>query len=315
MAQWAAVQNWTNTATGSGNTVTNTFGLNPTPGNILVACGMNSSGSNTLTIADTIGDLVNWSVAVGPIYNASNSNGCYIWFKVVGATVVHGAVTITESAVGTSPKELFTAEYSGNNATQTVVLDGTNNAKGTGAIVSPGYITTQGWSDIVIGFQSNSDAIPAAIAPLVSQSTQNGILNDSVGDIQNAAQGSWLASWALENGWTALAAAFRAPGPTITTQPNFQTCYQGQTATFTVAASALSGSLTYQWQANSGSGFVNVSGGSGATTASYTTGTTNNSQDANGTIYQCAVTDSTGTAYSNSAGLTVLETSHIAWTK
>ena len=52
-------------------------------------------------------------------------------------------------------------------------------------------------------------------------------------------------------------------GPTITTQPASQTVTEGQTATFTVAASG-SAPISYQWR----KGGVNIAG---ATSSSYTT--------------------------------------------
>src|SRR2546428_513218 len=61
-----------------------------------------------------------------------------------------------------------------------------------------------------------------------------------------------------------------ATPPTITTQPANQTVTAGKTATFSVVASG-SVPLSYQWQKNNGTGFLNISG---ATAASYTTPTT-----------------------------------------
>ena len=54
--------------------------------------------------------------------------------------------------------------------------------------------------------------------------------------------------------------------PTITRQPAAQTITAGQTATFTVTATG-TGTLSYQWRKNG----VNITGGTGATTSSYTT--------------------------------------------
>ncbi|MGE5404529.1 MAG: hypothetical protein ACM3PP_06285, partial [Candidatus Saccharibacteria bacterium] len=121
-----------------------------------------------------------------------------------------------------------------------------------------------------------------------------------------------------KNGTTAAAASNAAAlsinppavTPTITTQPANATKNIGATATFTVAASAADGgTLTYQWQSSTDSGTTwgNVSGGTGATTASYTTGTLAYSD--NGTQFKCLVTNSknetTATAASNSAVLSV----------
>lgn len=98
-------------------------------------------------------------------------------------------------------------------------------------------------------------------------------------------------------------------GPTIGTQPTSRTVAAGQTATFTVAATASSGSLSYQWQRSTdgGTAWSNVVGGTGATTNSYTTVATTSSGGGanNGDRYRCAVTDSAGTTNSSSATLTV----------
>ena len=77
-----------------------------------------------------------------------------------------------------------------------------------------------------------------------------------------------------------LTAATTASAPTITTQPATQTVVSGNTATFTVAATG-SGTLSYQW--------YNAAGAiSGATSASYTTGTAGS--------YYVVVTNTVGTS-------------------
>lgn len=94
-------------------------------------------------------------------------------------------------------------------------------------------------------------------------------------------------------------------GPTITTQPTSLTVCNGNPATFSVVAT---GTVTYQWQENTGSGFTNLSNGgiySGVTTA-----TLNISAAAvgmNGYLYRCIVTSSAcgGSTTSSIATLTV----------
>ena len=86
-----------------------------------------------------------------------------------------------------------------------------------------------------------------------------------------------------------------AAGPSITTQPANQSTVAGQTATFNVIAAG-TGALTYQWSKN-GSAI------SGATSASYTTPATTNSD--NGASFTVTVNDSVGSVTSNSATLTV----------
>src|SRR5205823_4838483 len=83
--------------------------------------------------------------------------------------------------------------------------------------------------------------------------------------------------------------------PTITTQPTNQTVTAGQTATFAVTATGTA-PLSYQWQKNS----ANISG---ATSASYTTPATTASDS--GSTFKVVVSNSAGTATSNSATLTV----------
>ncbi|MFW0739491.1 PKD domain-containing protein [Flavobacterium sp. T12S277] len=66
------------------------------------------------------------------------------------------------------------------------------------------------------------------------------------------------------------------PDPVVNVQPVGNTICSGATHTMTVVASGdpLGGALVYQWQrsVNGTTGWVNTTGGSGATTASYTTG-------------------------------------------
>ncbi|MEK9136592.1 MAG: immunoglobulin domain-containing protein, partial [Bacteroidota bacterium] len=83
--------------------------------------------------------------------------------------------------------------------------------------------------------------------------------------------------------------------PTITSQPTNQTVTAGQTATFSVTATGTP-PPTYQWQKNN----VDITG---ATATSYTTPTTTLAD--NGVSFRCRVTNSVGTAVSNSAILTV----------
>ncbi len=88
--------------------------------------------------------------------------------------------------------------------------------------------------------------------------------------------------------------------PTIAGQPANATVTQPATATFTVTATGTN--LTYQWQSHPAAGGAFVSIG-GATAASYTTAATDVGMS--GTVYQVVVSNSVGTATSNSVTLTV----------
>ncbi|MEM5563564.1 GEVED domain-containing protein [Psychroserpens sp. AS72] len=93
--------------------------------------------------------------------------------------------------------------------------------------------------------------------------------------------------------------------PTITTQPTAQNEVIPDTATFTVTAT---NAVSYQWQVstNGGGTWNNVTGGTGATTNSYTTGAT--SAPMNNNQYRCVVTNACGTVNSNAATLTLTNT-------
>jgi len=90
----------------------------------------------------------------------------------------------------------------------------------------------------------------------------------------------------------------------ITAHPDNQTVATGSFASFTVVASGTA-PLSYQWQKQlSGtSTWTNVSGGSGGTSATYTTPATTAAD--NNAKFRCVVSNSLGNATSNAATLTV----------
>lgn len=88
-----------------------------------------------------------------------------------------------------------------------------------------------------------------------------------------------------------------ATAPTITVQPSSQTVTAGQSATFSVTATGTA-PLSYQWQNAATS--TNISG---ATSPSYTLSSTTTSES--GTTFKVVVTNSAGSATSNTATLTV----------
>lgn len=101
-----------------------------------------------------------------------------------------------------------------------------------------------------------------------------------------------------------------AATPTISSHPANITKSAGETATFSVTASTSdAGTLSYQWEvsANNGSTWMNVSGGTGSTTSSYTTPSLVSADL--GKQYRVVVTNSlsgaTATATSNAATLTI----------
>jgi hypothetical protein len=105
---------------------------------------------------------------------------------------------------------------------------------------------------------------------------------------------------AAHDGGTIGAMPFVASAPYIKQQPASQAVVSGNKAYLSVVAVPGSGSLSYQWQLNTGSGYANISG---ATAASYVSPvlTTANT----GNQYRCNVTDSGGTTTSSGATVTV----------
>ncbi|MFD2916780.1 GEVED domain-containing protein [Psychroserpens luteus] len=95
--------------------------------------------------------------------------------------------------------------------------------------------------------------------------------------------------------------------PIISGQPANAAQVIPNTATFTVTATG-SPTPTYQWQVstNGGGAWANVSGGTGATTNSYTTGATTAAMHNN--QYRCVVTNTCGFVNSNAAILTLTNT-------
>jgi len=87
--------------------------------------------------------------------------------------------------------------------------------------------------------------------------------------------------------------------PVITTHPVNKTVTEGQTATFTVAASGSGLSYQWQWSNNVGSTWTNV----GTNSTSYTTAATGISDS--GAQFHCVVTNSAGSPTSSAATLTV----------
>jgi alpha-tubulin suppressor-like RCC1 family protein len=86
-------------------------------------------------------------------------------------------------------------------------------------------------------------------------------------------------------------------GPAITTQPTGQAVNVGATATFTVQATG--DALTYQWRRND----LDVTSGTGANTASYTTPATTVADD--GAVYTVVVRNPGGAVISNPVTLVV----------
>lgn len=94
--------------------------------------------------------------------------------------------------------------------------------------------------------------------------------------------------------------------PFITSSPANVTTYEGFAGTFSVGARG--DGLTYQWQVNSGSGFLNVTGsdGTGGTTATFTT--VNAASTMNNNQYRCVVSGTCSPSATSAAATLALAT-------
>ena len=133
-------------------------------------------------------------------------------------------------------------------------------------------------------------------------------LNESTGEISGTPTADGTFNFTVKATNTggsdskSLSITIGAAALSITTQPSNQSVTEGQTASFSVAATG-SGTLTYQWQqsTDSGDSWTDISG---ATNTIYTITTT--TADMSGYQYHCVVTDgSNNSVTSQAATLTV----------
>ncbi|RYE07428.1 MAG: hypothetical protein EOP51_33865, partial [Sphingobacteriales bacterium] len=92
--------------------------------------------------------------------------------------------------------------------------------------------------------------------------------------------------------------------PSITANPVNRTICSGSNTTFSVTATGTN--LTYQWQVNTGGGYLNISNGgfySGVATATLTVSGAN--ATIHGAVYRCVITGTCGNTTSNGVSLTV----------
>lgn len=206
-------------------------------------------------------------VSAGNYYTLYVDNGNYYVSRYDSSSeVVLRAGTATTTAAG----DVFKMEISGTGATVTIKVY-------RAAAASPTTFVQLG-ADITDSTGNRKTA--AGFGGIISYSA-------------NAA--SRLTAFTLEN--------LGGAGPTINTHPTNQSCYIGETATFTVSATTSGGTLSYQWKDDG----ANV----GTNSSSYTTGAAVLGD--NGAQITCAVTDDNGTTTSNAATWTVFPSAVLSW--
>lgn len=145
--------------------------------------------------------------------------------------------------------------------------------------------------------------VVAACNTNFSVPTQTQIYLDNTGGTAASASTRAAGAATVTHAWTATGAWVTVgtdiaviTHPAITTQPVTQTVVEGQQATFTVAATASSGALSYQWTQNG----ANV----GTNSSTYTTAATTNAD--NLSTVNVVVTDSNGSTTSATVYLIVI---------
>ena len=155
--------------------------------------------------------------------------------------------------------------------------------------------------------ETDSDTLTATVLPdnatnkAVTWSSNDSTVAtvDESGKVTAVAPGTATITVTTEDGSkTATCTVIVHTATTITTQPQSVSVTEGQSATFSVAATG--DNLRYQWQINSGNGWSAITG---ATDASYTIDRTTTAMSGN--QYRCIVTGDGGETTSSAATLTV----------
>lgn len=284
----AYVNNGDGFNTASGGSIA-TAATSHTTGNLLVCCVRHEGATTTISISDTAGNT--WT----PLTKVTHPGGdmhLQLFYVLNCTGNASNVVTATFGANRTfrgiqvqqfSGLNTYDEEDSGTTTAGTSVTAGTVNIDGAGVVVNGialyGGLLTWSASTGYTLVQNSADTQRMGM----SYELETGSSAESPG-----------ASGSSNDDWIIVSSAFleAGAGPTIDTQPASQTCYEGQTATFTISATTSGGTLSYQWK-DDGS---NV----GTNSNSYTTAAAVYSTD-NGAQITCAVTDDNGTTTSNAA--------------
>ena len=256
------------------------------PTNQSVAVGQTAKFSVTATGTGTL--TYQWQKNGTDISGATSST------YTTQATAIGDSGTQYSVVVGNSA-----AKVTSNKATLTVTL----------AAVAPA-ITTQPAAQTVTEGQTATFSVTATgTAPLtyqwkkggtdISGATSSTYTTPATSSADNAAVFTVVVTNSAGNVTSGDATLTVIPvvAPAITTQPAAQTITAGATVTFTVTATGTS--PNYQWKKNG----INITGGTGATTSSYTTPAMGYA--GNGAVYSVEVSNSAGTVTSSTATLTV----------
>lgn len=249
-----------------------------------------------------------------PATSGSDGTGGIIWDGKNGT--VYGSVTLQEDlTIGEGESLTLDNGASLNAGGHNVIVDGGTLGAGLEEALGdnvkyPPTITTTTLTDGRVGEPYSASLGADGTAPItwsVSGSLPAGLsLNGNTISGTPTTAGTSTFTVTATNGYgagdsEALSITINPVALSITTQPSNQSVTEGQTASFSVAATG-SGTLTYQWQQSTGgSTWTNVDGANAAT---YTIKNTTTAMS--GYQYRCVVTDGNSTEVtSQAATLTV----------
>ena len=273
----------------TGEAVTTVFAicgsLGETSANRAALVSVYHSGNSATGISVTVGGVS------GSLVSGTDSGTAQTprTFQFIVINPPSGSQTATCSWTGNQDAYLICVVYNDCDQTTPAI----NGAFTSGATGAPSLTPTAG---------AGSASVVCLAAGNTNNPTQTTIGSVLTGTTQDftATRGNAGATHSWDNGfgtYVASGCVLQSPasGPTINTNPQDETSYEGQTATFTVSATTSGGALSYQWK-DDGS---NV----GTNSNSYTTAAATYAD--NGAQITCEVTDSNGTTVSNPATWTV----------
>lgn len=296
----------TSLATGTGGA---NFPANVTAGNIVVVRVGAGSSSTHSAPTDSLG--ATWTQIGSTFSDASVSLSR--WWAVVPST---GAMVITGNFSSSTGATIIAVEVTGQRSFNPIV-DGLTAAAQTPAAgadtVTVGTVALPlpATSGMMLAFNFNASG---AVGNAGTGFTDLGAFCNVAGSNRMRAEWKAVSTNAAQTAtfqqvvgtninYAAVAMIADPSPPIIDADPTEQTAADGGTATFTASTT---GATSHQWERQdpSGASFSNVSGGSGGTTASYTTPTLVRATDA-GALYRIKATNAQGTTTSNPALLRV----------
>lgn len=241
------------------------------------------------------------------IYNATGANSNshrVVWKIAAGSSETTGTFTNATTAI-------FHVYRPGSG--NTLSVGDHQPGSGSGTTITYTALTLQGaantsWVAGFAGHRSTNTSLGTAPGGMTNRVNPQDATDEGAGHDTNGTVASWSSTnvsvGGTSSGWRShtIEIVENIP-PAISAHPQNASKKPGETATFSITAT---GATSYQWQVDTGSGWGNVSGGSGATTDSYTTPTLALGDDGN--QYRCQATNAGGTTNSNAATLTVTAT-------